>query len=566
MKRPYNSLVINVVMSKLSYRTPLLLLLVALIVTGMMSSCSSSNRHMQVISEAERLADAYPDSALALLDEIEPSELSIDSLKAKYHLLKALIHDSRGHLMLSDSLIRYSASYYKDKDLNNSIRSASLSALYDYWVRGDRHAILQLDSLANLPGLPDSLAVFPLRKRAYWSTKIFDVEGNRHAIKRLISIDKDSAWQQTYKYWLYTDYLFENKSDSILIIIDDLIEQAVRARSSTKQFSYEYEKIGALAELGHYDESLALADKFLEKAPGNSIQHYIHLWKSVVFFNMGNRNLAIQELGKADSCASVISEIERGYYNSFAYVLTTVYDYQKTGKLKLIPMATINNRQKDIMYRDQSIQQESEQSALMIENKRLNLKARNDRQLAIIVIVILVGMIISGLSIWYALNKRRKTIEAEDRVESLQKMVEEIKEPVTASSNQESLRRAMLRQLGIIKMVAETPTEQNREMLRKISSIGYDTQGALVNWENVYEIIDNLHSGFYTELHKRFGDTLSVKEEQIIVLMIAGFSTKEISVITAQTTATIYVRKSSVRKKLVIPEKEDIVAFLRGVV
>lgn len=115
-------------------------------------------------------------------------------------------------------------------------------------------------------------------------------------------------------------------------------------------------------------------------------------------------------------------------------------------------------------------------------------------------------------------------------------------------------------------MVAETPTEQNREMLRKISSIGYDTQGALVNWENVYEIIDNLHSGFYTELHKRFGDILSVKEEQIIVLMIAGFSTKEISVITAQTTATIYVRKSSVRKKLVIPEKEDIVAFLRGVV
>ena len=45
--------------------------------------------------------------------------------------------------------------------------------------------------------------------------------------------------------------------------------------------------------------------------------------------------------------------------------------------------------------------------------------------------------------------------------------------------------------------------------------------------------------------------------------MIAGFSTKEISVITSQTTATIYVRKSSVRKKLGVPEKEDIVAFLR---
>ena len=133
----------------------------------------------------------------------------------------------------------------------------------------------------------------------------------------------------------------------------------------------------------------------------------------------------------------------------------------------------------------------------------------------------------------------------------------------TPLNGQEALRRAMLKQLGIIKMVAETPTEQNREMLRKISSIDSDTNGALINRESIYEIIDNLYSGFYTRLHKRHGEILTDKEEQIIVLMMAGFSTKEISVITAQTTATIYVRKSSIRKKLGVPEKEDIVAFLR---
>ncbi|MDE6286111.1 MAG: LuxR C-terminal-related transcriptional regulator, partial [Muribaculaceae bacterium] len=54
------------------------------------------------------------------------------------------------------------------------------------------------------------------------------------------------------------------------------------------------------------------------------------------------------------------------------------------------------------------------------------------------------------------------------------------------------------------------------------------------------------------------------KEEQIVALMAAGFSTKEMGVITAQTAATIYVRKSSIRKKLGVPEKEDIVAFLRA--
>ena len=122
----------------------------------------------------------------------------------------------------------------------------------------------------------------------------------------------------------------------------------------------------------------------------------------------------------------------------------------------------------------------------------------------------------------------------------------------------------MLKQLGIIKMVAETPTEQNREMLRKISSLDGDTNGELVDWQNVFDMVDSLYSGFYSKFHEKYSSLLSLKEEQIIVLMTAGFSTKEISVITGQTTSTIYVRKSSIRKKIGVPEKEDIVAFLRA--
>lgn len=154
-------------------------------------------------------------------------------------------------------------------------------------------------------------------------------------------------------------------------------------------------------------------------------------------------------------------------------------------------------------------------------------------------------------------------MEALERNEILQKLVDESKSTQADSSVNETLRRAMLQQLGIIKMIAETPTEQNRDMLRKISSVENDTDGSLVNWKNVYDIIDNLYSGFYSRLHNRHGNVLTEKEEQIIALMVAGFSTKEISVITGQTPATIYVRKSSVRKKLGVPEKEDIVAFLR---
>jgi DNA-binding CsgD family transcriptional regulator/type II secretory pathway pseudopilin PulG len=198
----------------------------------------------------------------------------------------------------------------------------------------------------------------------------------------------------------------------------------------------------------------------------------------------------------------------------------------------------------------------------------LALKADNEHKTVIILIISIVTLIIAAGALWIIRIRRLRERENEERIEALQKMVDEYKAaPVAQDSeirNSVALRSTMLKQIGIIKMVAETPTEQNREMLRKISSIDGKTDGELVDWGNVFEIIDNLYSGFYTKLHGVYGDILSLKEEQIIVLMMAGFSTKEISVITGQTTSTIYVRKSSIRKKLGVPEKEDIVRFLQG--
>ena len=159
-------------------------------------------------------------------------------------------------------------------------------------------------------------------------------------------------------------------------------------------------------------------------------------------------------------------------------------------------------------------------------------------------------------AVWIIVTRRRHEREKEERIEALQKMVDEYKSSPAAQEAEikysSALRGVMLKQLGIIKMVAETPTEQNREMLRKISSIDGDTNGELVDWVKVFELIDSLYSGFYSNLHNRYGDILTLREEQIIVLMVARFSTKEISVITGQTISTIYVRKTSIRKKLEI--------------
>ena len=49
------------------------------------------------------------------------------------------------------------------------------------------------------------------------------------------------------------------------------------------------------------------------------------------------------------------------------------------------------------------------------------------------------------------------------------------------------------------------------------------------------------------------------KEIQLCCLLCAGFSTKEISVVTQQSVRTIYQRKTDIRHKLGMDEKEDII-------
>ena len=534
-------------------------MLVAFLATTFGVSCSHSHQHTQIISEAERIADGYPDSALALLAVVDPSELTQDSIKAKYYYVLATAHDGQGHIALSDSMISFSNDYYRGKDLKRSIRSATLLASYKF-RNGERGTALRmLDSLTSLSDVADSFLIEPLRNRVSLGTYY---GSNESRIKHLMSIDKDENWLSHYKCLLYFDFLFSGKNDSALVVLDEIIDMTAQGGEKEMKFRYEYEKMGVLEELGRFTESISMADSLMNEPMGSSIKHYFYLWKSLAMLNMQNQTAATSELAKADSLATAISEDERWYFNSFAYVLHTVLDYQKTGKVSLIPLARINNSQRDNLFDAQHVRQEAAQRALEIENQRLTIKAKSDKQTSLLIIIVLVALIISGALIWYALNKKRKALEVLERNEILQKFVDESKSTQVDSSVNETLRRAMLQQLGIIKMVAETPTEQNRDMLRKISSVENDTDKALVNWENVYDMIDNLYSGFYSRLHEQYGDTLTDKEEQIIALMVAGFSTKEISVITGQTSATIYVRKSSVRKKLGVPEKEDIVAFL----
>ena len=117
------------------------------------------------VSQAEQLMPGNPDSALTILEAIDPSEIKVDSLKAKFHYLRAFGHMKSNRSMIGDSLISFAHNYYRGKDIVKDLRSGLVLAWYKFWVGDTPGSIAMLDSLAGLHDVPDSLMAQTLRIR-----------------------------------------------------------------------------------------------------------------------------------------------------------------------------------------------------------------------------------------------------------------------------------------------------------------------------------------------------------------------------------------------------------------
>lgn len=531
-------------------------------------SCSHSGQQAQILSEAEEIVCEYPDSALTILESIDVSDLKVDSLKVKYRYLQAYGHMMSHRSMISDSLISSAHNYYRGKDIVKDIRSGTAFAFYKFWVGDTPGSIAMLDSLTQLPGVPDSLMAEALRIRVLLGVSEYQGLQVIASAKRLYQLETDSLRKIEAKYMLMGGYLYAGKVDSALYISPELIDYARRHKSGEKQFQFTVDRAQLLSEAGREEESDRLIGEIFRKAgPNNGAADLLHFQYALNALNRGDVSRAVRHIAIADSLALKMRGDDDPYFRSYSNMLHAMIDFKRTGRIKLMQITGLNNRMNERFNRMKASQWESERGALAQQNRALTLKAESRQKTVIILVISIAALVILGAAAWIIRTRRQRERDNEERIEALQKMVDEYKSAraqETEKADSSAVRGIMLKQLGIIKMVAETPTEQNREMLRKISSLDGETNGELVDWAKVFEIIDNLYSGFHSRLRRRYGELLTPKEERIIVLMVAGFSTKEISVITGQTTSTIYVRKSSIRKKLGVPEKEDIIAFLRN--
>lgn len=539
-------------------------------------SCSVRNEQ-KTLAITDSLLTTRPDSALKLLDEMENVGQMSEAGVMHYAWNHAMAHYLMGISLVEDSLVSHVVDYYRQQgDVAKLLDGYLLKASYLQWTRQDRAALKELEEGIKIAHEQSNAGKWA--QLVEQKVLLLNHSGNyakaaktaQMVLNGHYSLDRNMRGRLLYALAISLSHVGDMASDSCFKESISLsMEGGEEEKAAERILSYA----DVLAARGDYVQSnryLFHCQRFVPKYADSSAI-YVSLANN--YINLHQLDSAQIYLGRAETNNRGIRWTKQGNLSHKASIeqLRNILNF---GSGKPVSSHAFQH------YCDSV-------TTVMIENENLSLRrleARNRLQAAnyelhrsrllmllgvVLLFLVLLGGI--GLAYWLYRRKYQRLAEAEERIGILTDMLDKAQQlPSTerGDENDEVLfRKVLLQQLGIIRLVASTPTQQNQALLKRISAIsgGEIPTHDLLVWPDLYPVIDRLYNLFYTRLMHHYGNLLTEKETQICCLLCAGFSTKEISVVTQQTSATIYVRKTSIRKKIGVPEGEDIIAFINVV-
>ena len=539
-------------------------------------SCSVRNEQ-KTLAITDSLLTTRPDSALKLLDEMENVGQMSEAGVMHYAWNHAMAHYLMGISLVEDSLVSHVVDYYRQQgDVAKLLDGYLLKASYLQWTRQDRAALKELEEGIKIAHEQSNAGKWA--QLVEQKVLLLNHSGNyakaaktaQMVLNGHYSLDRNMRGRLLYALGISLSHVGDMASDSCFKESISLsMEGGEEEKAAERILSYA----DVLAARGDYVQSnryLFHCQRFVPKYADSSAI-YVSLANN--YINLHQLDSAQIYLGRAETNNRGVRWTKQGNLSHKASIeqLRNILNF---GSGKPVSSHAFQH------YYDSV-------TTVMIENENLSLRrleARNRLQAAnyelhrsrllmllgvVLLFLVLLGGI--GLAYWLYRRKYQRLAEAEERIGILTDMLDKAQQlPSTerGDENDEVLfRKVLLQQLGIIRLVASTPTQQNQALLKRISAIsgGEIPTHDLLVWPDLYPVIDRLYNQFYTRLMHHYGNLLTEKETQICCLLCAGFSTKEISVVTQQTSATIYVRKTSIRKKIGVPEGEDIIAFINVV-
>lgn len=536
------------------------------------ASCHSSEERTLELSD--KMLTANPERVLAILDSLENTGgLDRDE---QLHLIwnRAMAHKALGMSLAEDEQLPYAIAFYRN-DPEKQADSYLLEASYLDWTGKRTDAINILDK--GITEITDSVEL--VRLMAAQAALFEHQQAYKNATKVLkkaldYNLSKREEAILNYKIGLNLSLMGNPQSEYYY-------NQSVRLATENGDTAIACEFLRNYADYlsnnGQYQRSNDIYCQIIKMMPQVAELSAIQMAMAGNYINLHKIDSAricnekaieseakLEAKGFSDIARRMVIELER-----------CVLDYEMGRHISYVNFSRYcDSITADMQAKENTLARRQEtKERLQWTNHQLKLERQRMMWMLSAAILLLIFCII--VSYLYYKNKVQRLAEAEDRIDTLTRMLSEAQSATEQMSNEKEekkeddvfFKKILLQQLGIIRMVASTPTNQNQALLKRIAGIseGKIQTNSLLVWSDLYLVIDCLYNNFYTRLTEQYGHILTEKEIQISCLLCAGFSTKEIGVITQQSDATIYVRKTSIRKKVGASEGQDIVSYINGI-
>lgn len=547
----------------------LLYIYLTLFAIVLFAGCNGSN-HSKVLSLTDSLLNSRPDSVIKLLDSIERKQNLSEAELMHCVWNRAKANQRLSLSMMEDTLIPRAVEYYRQhKDSDKILESYLVEARYLWWTKRDSCAEEVLEKgLQHAIALKDTIEIIRYHQgmSEMYSLRNDYVRVIEQAKKILQYSDKLSPrerYSTTFSIGVNMTLINEPSSSDYF---DESIDMALAAGDTVSACHFLRNYADCLTFNGNSNKSIELIHKALKLMPAFVNHSGLQTTLAWDYINLHQLDSARKHWNQAWDLEQKAQAQGRSNFAVRAWMaqLKSVLDYTSGNSLDVVQFTRFGDSiMREVWKQQRTIEQQlTMRNKLQQQNYELVINREKTKLHFFIASVLLLAAAI-GVYL-YMRNRKKRLAEAEERIDALTRLLNDAQKVSDDAQEEDSdafFKKILLQQLGIIRLVANTPTSQNQALLKLISGISTNdilVEGLLV-WVDLYPIIDKLYNGFYTHLMEKFGNVLSDKEVQICCLLCANFSTKEIGVVTQQTSATIYVRKSSIRKKIGAGEKQDIV-------
>lgn len=200
----------------------------------------------------------------------------------------------------------------------------------------------------------------------------------------------------------------------------------------------------------------------------------------------------------------------------------------------------------------------SQYTQMKFEDEVKSLRNRQIILLLGIIILLLTSLLIVIVSRISKRKKEQEILEAGILIDTLQELCTVHKNQQNEFKNLLLNKLAMSRKLVLLSS-QEIP--KNISFLKVYNEMMGDLHPADLDWNELYHLIDGLYDNFHKKLPEHFPE-LTEKEIQACCLLCGGFKTDEIAFVMKQTVFSVHKRKTTIRKKLNLEDRSDIITEL----